>query len=114
MAQVTLGHTVEYTEILTTLAHILAKSGDMAGAVAQQHKATELLEHLVGLDHFTTVAAHFNLAQYLSGVDKNAAVAQMRRVCALIDLAAGPHCVESVNAYLKMGLIYQVHSAPAR
>ncbi len=66
-----------------------------------------------GSDHPETALAHAHLASFLStcGVIE-AAIRHIRRAIYVLELSCGPTHRETVGAYLKMALFYQVRVSP--
>jgi len=98
---------------LDLMASILFEAGEHGLAAANQTRSLGLLVQVSGFDSPDAINAHLLLFQMLyTGGKTYEAIKHMRAAIYLMELMGGPSHMETVNAYHKLGTIYQQAKEP--
>ncbi|KAL3941965.1 MAG: hypothetical protein SGBAC_003767 [Bacillariaceae sp.] len=98
---------------LDLMASILFEAGEHGLAAANQARSLGLLVQVNGFDCPDAINVHLLLFQMLYSGGKNyEAIKHMRAAIFLMELMGGPSHMEIVNAYHKLGSVYQTAKEP--
>ncbi|XP_068641085.1 clustered mitochondria protein-like isoform X2 [Aristolochia californica] len=90
------------------LAMVLYHSGDMAGAIMQQHKELIINERCLGLDHPDTVHSYGNMALFYHGLNQTElALRHMSRTLLLLSLSCGSDHPDVAATFINVAMMYQ-------
>nr|GMD71805.1 clustered mitochondria protein [Ipomoea batatas] len=92
------------------LAMVLYHAGDMAGAIAQQHKELIINERCLGLDHPDTAHRqdYGNMALFYHGLSQTElALRHMSRALLLLGLSSGPDHPDVAATFINVAMMYQ-------
>ncbi|XP_019186851.1 PREDICTED: clustered mitochondria protein-like isoform X2 [Ipomoea nil] len=90
------------------LAMVLYHAGDMAGAIAQQHKELIINERCLGLDHPDTAHSYGNMALFYHGLSQTElALRHMSRALLLLGLSSGPDHPDVAATFINVAMMYQ-------